>query len=138
MEETKLKIGKMYVAVLKDVIWEYDHIRNIYVVKFKYIVYLSPTETREVEDVFYWWDSPRYRANTINKMIKISQMYDIRLNDKDYKSEFAFAGAFKWLIDTRVVISPYRYRGIKYKVVCTERNNWEDTISLWNYMKKNN
>ena len=137
MEECKLEVGKSYPAVLKDVIWEYDYLRNVYKVKFKYLVYLSPVETKEVEDVFYWWDCPRYRRNTIDKVLRISEVYDIRLSDKDYRNEIAFSNAFKWLIDTRVEISPYRYKGKKYKVVCSERNNWARIQELWNYLKGN-
>ena len=74
MEECKLEVGKSYPAILKDVIWEYDYLRNVYKVKFKYLVYLSPVETKEVEDVFYWWDCPRYRRNTIDKVLRISEL----------------------------------------------------------------
>lgn len=136
-EESKLEVGKSYPAVLKDVIWEYDYVRNVYKVKFEYLVYLSLTEKIKVEDVFYWWDCPRYRRNTIDKVLRISEVYDIRLSDKDYRNEIAFSNAFKWLIDTRVEISPYRYKEKKYKVVCSERNNWARIRELWNYLKGN-
>lgn len=136
-DECKLEVGKSYPAVLRDVIWEYDHVRSVYKVKFKYLVYLSPTETVEVEDVFYWWSCPRYRGNTMNKILRISEIYDIRLTDRDYRNEIAFSNAFKWLIDTRVEISPYRYKGKKYKVVCSERNNCGRIQQLWSCLKEN-
>ncbi len=135
-EEFKLEVGKVYPAILKDVIWEYDPIRNVYVVKFKYTVYLKATETVAVNDIFYWWNCPRYRSNTLNKILKISELYDIKLSEKDYRNEIAFTNVFKWLIDTRVVISPYRYKGKKYKVVCTERNKWSTVEELWDYLKE--
>ncbi len=130
----ELEIGKSYAAVLKDVVWEYDHIRSVYVVKFKYLLYLAPTETKEVEDFIYWWDCPNYRINTTNKIEKLSQIYNLNLDLRYYRNVVVFTSAFKWLVDTKVVITPYRYKGIKYKVICTERCGEIKVNRLWHAM----
>lgn len=140
MEERKnnLEVGKSYPAVLTDVTSEHDEVRQVYVTKFTYKVYLSATETEEVEDIFYWWDCNRFKRNTLDKIYRITSSYNLVLMYKDYRNEMAFANAFKWLVGTRVELSPYRYKGIRYKVVSTERKDLYRVDKLWKCMLNNN
>ena len=85
MEERKnnLEVGKSYPAVLTDVTSEHDEVRQVYVTKFTYKVYLSATETEEVEDIFYWWDCNRFKRNTLDKIYRITSSYNLVLMYKD-------------------------------------------------------
>lgn len=137
-EDCKLEVGKSYPAILTDVTSEHDEVRQVYVTKFTYKVYLSATETEKVEDIFYWWDCDRYKRNTLNKVYRVTGAYNLVLMYKDYRNEMAFANAFKWLEGTRVELLPYRYKGIRYKVVTTERKDSYRVSRLWECMLNNN
>lgn len=135
-EESKLEIRKSYPAVLIDVTFEYDAIRDVYKVRFKYRVYLSTSEWIEVFDDFYWWNCANYKKYTLDKIIRVMEAYNLRLLPKDYRNEIVFTKAFKWLIGTRVEISPYRYKGKRYKIVCTERSNEHRIDILWKCLRQ--
>lgn len=137
-EDCKLEVGKSYPAILTDATSEHDEVRQVYVTKFTYKVYLSATETEKVEDIFYWWDCDRYKRNTLNKVYRVTDAYNLMLMYKDYRNEMAFANAFKWLEGTRVELLPYRYKGIRYKVVTTERKDSYRVSRLWECMLNNN
>lgn len=140
MEENKnnLEVGKSYPAILTDVTSEYDGVRKVYVVKFTYRVYLSATQTIVVEDIFYLWNCPDFKRNTLEKMERVLSAYNLVLIPKDYRNELAFVNACRWLVGTRVELSPYRYKGIRYKVVSTERKDLYRVDKLWKCMLNNN
>lgn len=136
--ESNLLVGKSYPAVLVGVTSERDEVRKVYVVKFTYRVYLSTTQTVEVEDVFYLWDCPSFKRNTLEKIYRVMGAYNLALIPKDYRNEIVFANACKWLVGTRVELSPYRYKGIRYKVVTTERNDFYRVNKLWKCLLNDN
>lgn len=140
MEENKslLEVGKTYPAVLIGVTSEYDDIRGVYKTVFKYRVYLLPKKIEEVVDDFYWWNCPSFKRNTIEKIYRVMSVYNLVLIPRDYRNETVFANTCNWLIGTRVELSPYRYKGIRYKILCTERNNVYRTDKLWKCMLENN
>lgn len=133
----KIIKGQSYPGVLEDVVPEYDYIRKVYVVKFFYKVYLSPSQTEEVEDYFYMWDKQKYRRFTFERLNKMLDAYNLKLISKDYRNEITIANACKWLVGTKVEIKQYRYKGARYKVVSTERNDEYRINCLWECMLRN-
>ena len=135
-EESKLEVGKSYPGVLIDITSENDEIRGVYKARFKYRVYLSTSEWVEVFDDFYWWNCTSYKRYTLEKVTRVMGAYNLVLIPKDYRNEIVFTKTCKWLIGTRVEITPYRYKGKRYKVVCTERNNQSRIGVLWDCLRE--
>jgi hypothetical protein len=140
MEERKnnLEVGKSYPAVLIDVRIVHDSIKDAYAVEFVYKAYLSLEQTETVIDTLYWWDLPNFKNFTIRDINKLMEVYNLNLIPKDYRNEISFVNACKWLIGTRVELSPYRYKNIRYKIVSTERNNHKKINFLWKCLSNNN
>lgn len=128
---------KSYPAVLLDVVTEHDPIRKVYVVKFIYKVYFSATQTKEVVDNFYLWDRSKYRRVALERLHKVLDVYNLKLLYKDYRNETSIANACKWLVDTKVEIQQYSYKGNRYKVLSSERNDSRRIDCLWECMLKN-
>ena len=137
VEFKKMVNGKSYPAVLIDVISEYDPIIKAYVVRFIYKVYLSASQTEEVVENFYMWDYHRYKGFTFERLDKVLSAYNLNLIYKDYRNEMKIVNACKWLVGTLVEIKQYRYKGVKYKVLSTERNEPYRIELLWKCMLKN-
>lgn len=137
IESVEMANGKSYPSVLTDVVSEYDYIRKVYVVSFIYKVYLNASQTKEVVDNFYMWDHPTYKRVSLERLDKLLDAYNLKLIYKDYRNEMTITNACKWLVGTKVEIQQYRYKGIKYKVLSTERNQTYRVSCLWECMLKN-
>lgn len=133
----EMENGKSYPSVLKDVISEYDPIRKVYVVKFIYKIYFNATQTKEVVDNFYLWDRSKYRRTALERLDKVLNAYNLSLIYKDYRNETSITNACKWLVDTKVEIQQYSYKGNRYKVLSSERNDSRRIDCLWECMLKN-
>lgn len=68
---------------------------------FKYRVYISLTETKEIVDNFYWWNCTNYKKYTIEKIYKVVGACNLVLIPKDYRNEQPFVNACSWLVGTR-------------------------------------
>ena len=131
-EILNIKKGQSYPAVLKYVSSEYDPLRKVYSVIFVYELYISSTQSKVVYDFFYLWNNKTYRNNTINRLIRTLEAYNLSLTGRDYRNEQSITLACSWLIGTRVELVPYIYKGVKYKVVSSERKDYFRSQILWN------
>lgn len=139
MEEKNIKLldsKKTYPGVLVKVISDYDYVREVNVVRFVYKVYLDKFQTIEVMENIYFWDNPRCRMGSMKKLNRILESYNLELLPKDYRNELSLVNSLKWLVGTRVEIKKYNYKGIKFRVIYTERNNAFRVNNLWMQIKE--
>lgn len=135
-ESLELEKKKSYPAVLRYVAPEYDPLRRVYSVRFVYELYVSTSQTKLVDDIYLLWDNKSYRSNTINRLINVLFEYHLSLIDRDFRNEQSITNACSWLAGTRVELVPYSYNGIKFKVVSTERKDYNRTKILWQCLRE--
>lgn len=129
--------GQSYPGILKDIVIEYDYIKKVNTIKFKYDVYLNPTKIIQVENVFNLWDKNSFREMSVSRIQSELSKYGVNLHYNECENLNTVVNASKWLVGTKVEIQQYKYNGIKYKVTKTGRMDSSRIDVLWRCMLGN-
>lgn len=136
-KEEKLVLidGKSYPGILTDVKLVYDEKKGVWVLVYRYRLYVNYSHVKEVEKKFCLYDVNKYRLKTVRSLSQYLSLYGLQLMGHEYWINNKLLNGCRWLVGTRVEIKQRNYKGEKcYMLVATERKEFSRVDKLWQDM----